>query len=60
MSEWARQVPLSSYAKGGILSHFCIMALPWTTTGLPQKVHEARRSALTFPSNQARFSSLSY
>lgn len=49
---------LSSYAKGGISSHFCIVHLPWTITGLPQDVHEAQ-SALNFPSNQAHFSSLS-
>lgn len=60
MSEWARQGPPGPLAdaRGVISRHFCILHLPWTITGRPQDVNEAQ-SALSFPSNQAHFSSLS-
>lgn len=35
LSEWARQVPLSPYAKGDISGHFCILAPPLDYNWIP-------------------------
>lgn len=60
MSEWARQVPVPSCAKGGgILQALWRCALPPDSKlNSPKDVHEARGSAFSFLSNQAPLSLL--